>query len=82
MTAGAALFTLDGHLYSKKRLGQEVFLLTLYKLIAADGRVVTGTVHIRHLGGGNFNMAIDCRVLGIRMLRRSCLVCGRVPNIV
>jgi len=59
MTAGGALFTLGGYLYSKKPMGREVFLLTFYKLIATDGQVVTGTVHIRYLGDDNFNIAIN-----------------------
>ncbi|MEN5034658.1 hypothetical protein [Pseudomonas sp. TWI929] len=59
MMAGGALFTLGGYLYSKKAVGREEFLVTIYKLIAPDGQVVTGTVHLRYLGGDNFNIAIN-----------------------
>ena len=59
ITAGGALFTLGGYLYSRKAMGREAFLVTIYKLIAPDGQVVTGTVQIRYLGGDNFNIAIN-----------------------
>lgn len=59
MMAGGALFTLGGYLYSKRAIGREEFLVTIYKLIAPDGQVVAGTVHLRYLGGDNFNIAIE-----------------------
>ncbi|WP_144170327.1 hypothetical protein [Pseudomonas sp. Kh13] len=58
MTAGGALFTLGGYLYSKKPMGREAFLLTICKLIAPNGQIVTGTVHIRYLGGDDFNIEV------------------------
>ncbi len=59
MMAGGALFTLGGYLYSNKAMGREEFLVTYYKLIAPDGQVVAGTVHLRYLGGDNFNISIN-----------------------
>ncbi|WP_445672488.1 hypothetical protein [Pseudomonas inefficax] len=59
IAVGGALFTLGGHLYSKRAMGREEFLLEIYQLIAPDGQLVSGVVRIRYLGGDNFNIEID-----------------------
>lgn len=56
--AGGAFFTLGGTLYAKRALGREAFLVSLYEIIAPDGQVVKGTVHIGYLGGDEFNIEI------------------------
>lgn len=55
-SVGGVLFALGTHLYARRAVSREVFLLSCYKLIARDGKNVTGEVKLRYLGGDNFTI--------------------------
>ncbi|NIF27859.1 hypothetical protein F3J44_15925 [Pantoea sp. Tr-811] len=57
-SVGGALFAVGTHLYARRAISREMFLLSCYRLIAQDGRDVTGEVKLGYLGGDNFNIAI------------------------
>ncbi|MFJ4386623.1 hypothetical protein ACI2KG_24275 [Pseudomonas sp. NPDC089407] len=57
-SVGGALFALGTHLYAKKAVSREVFLLMRYTLIAHDGKDVSGEAQLRHLEGDTFNISI------------------------
>ncbi|MGJ7550020.1 hypothetical protein [Pseudomonas alloputida] len=58
-SVGGALVALCSHLYGKRAVTREVFLLSHYKLISRDGRDISGEVKVRYLDGDKFNMAIN-----------------------
>lgn len=57
-SVGGVLFALGTHLYARRAVSWEVFLLSCYNLIAPDGKDVTGEVELRYLGGDNFTITI------------------------
>ncbi|MFJ4155338.1 hypothetical protein ACIPZF_11080 [Pseudomonas sp. NPDC089752] len=58
-SVGGILVASGTHIYAKRAVTREVFMLSRYKLITGDGEDVSGKVQLRYLEGDNFNISIQ-----------------------